>query len=690
MTEGIRKEKNLPERIARTIILNEQLFIQDLKIFANTSIVGSQGVQSGGSSGGPSGVGNYLRKDGDKMDGPIAFQPSIASIVANQLDIRKSVGTNYTSKVFLIAESGTEDELNFILGGVAGNFLVGAEFPGQILVIQPIQTHKITINNDPSGVGDPAAVPPFNIRTPDGNPVVLENEQAVMLIWDSTSSQWSFLNAVASGLSGDPQCFTEKDLGDVSGAQTIVFNDNAFARMRAIGDTTLAFDVSSLTIGKWYKLTVEILQDETGGHIVTFTDAPFQNGVVPIVFKAANRYTTINFYAYTDVDGEVSIVRIFAFPTQFDTADQSKEFFDGYIQARLDTDQTANLTVSKHIEFDLPIATDSTIAVSTGSGQAAGLFTNFEVGHLYQCEVAIAVESLSQADSEFSFQFYNVTKAQFFGSQARALAVSNAEFDSSLVIAKGFFIADAINDTIEVRIKSMFGVNSIKAGDQSAEQMSYVVIKDCGVAGEANLPGNTTPAPIPDPPSTPLEAAVVIQLETEGGTHNLQHQFSHYTLRRCDIGSSSVGATLIGRKVTHIRMTVGNAVNGNKIYLAIYEGVGAAAELKSRSIEYDQSGMSAGQQYDVPLQTPYIIGTNDIEEIAICTAVIGGSAVQFKGDDTNSDRKRITYNIVCTGNKIPPDFPNTFACNESSLSNEPPEQRLINEDTIPGGIKPIT
>ena len=117
MTEGIRKEKNLPARIARSLIQNEELFIQSLKIFANTSIVGSQGTQAGGSTGGSSGVGNYLRKDGDIMDGPIAFQPTIASIVANQIDIRKSEGTNYTSKLFLVAEVGFEDELNFILGG---------------------------------------------------------------------------------------------------------------------------------------------------------------------------------------------------------------------------------------------------------------------------------------------------------------------------------------------------------------------------------------------------------------------------------------------------------------------------------------------------------------------------------------------------------------------------------------------
>ena len=71
-----------------------------------------------------------------------------------------------------------------------------------------------------------------------------------------------------------------------------------------------------------------------------------------------------------------------------------------------------------------------------------------------------------------------------------------------MLFRSGFFVADAIGDIVEVRIKSQFGVNSIKAGDQSAEQMSYVVIKDCGVAGIDSLEGNLVAAPEPTGPDT--------------------------------------------------------------------------------------------------------------------------------------------------------------------------------------------
>lgn len=501
MTEGIRKEKNLPERIARSLIQNEELFIQSLKIFANTSIVGAQGAQAGGSSGGSSGVGNYLRKDGDIMDAVFATRPSIATIANNEIDISKLTATNYTSKVFIIGEGSADDELNFIVGGVAGTTVLGAEFPGQWLIIQPIAGQEITINNDASGFGDPTATPRQNIRTPDGNPVILKNEQAVLLNFDTTSGQWSFLGAVGSSIAGDPQCFTENDLGDVSGAQTIVFNDNAFARMRAIGNTTIAFDTSKLLFGKWYKLTVEILQDPGGGHTVTFDDAPFENGIIPIVFTAGNRYTSIRFYAYKLDSGPA--VRIFAFD---ELQPFPLQFFDGFIQARLDTDQTANLTPNKHIEFDLPITTDSTIGVSTGSGQLAGLFSNFEIGHLYQCECHYAIEGVVPS-TELTVQFFNVTKGTFFGSQGRSQTTSHTLQDSNQPVAKGFFVADAISDVVEVRIRAASGIDKIIAGSGVADSTSYVVIKDCGVAGIENLEGNLVPAP------EPTSAEVILPLK---------------------------------------------------------------------------------------------------------------------------------------------------------------------------------
>ncbi|KKM21290.1 hypothetical protein LCGC14_1636940, partial [marine sediment metagenome] len=490
---GIRKEKNLPERITRSLIQNEELFIQSLKIFANTSIVGSQGSQSGGSTGGPSGVGNYLRKDGDIMDGVFATRPSIATIADNEIDIRKVTATNYTSKVFLVPESGNADVLNFIVGGTAGTKILGSEFPGQWLIVQPIALATITINNDASDFGDPTATPRQNIRTPDGNPVILKNEQAVLLNFDVTSGQWSFIGAVGTSVTGDI-CFPEKDSGDQSGALTIFFNRNRFCRIRVIGNLTITFDTSEMIFGKIYFLTVEVLQDPTGQRIVTYTDAPFENNLTPKVFKAANRYTSTRFYAYKLDAG--SAVRIFAFD---EFQEFSQEFFDGFIQARLDTDQTANLTPNKHIEFDLKIATDNTIVVSVGGGQAAGIFTNFEVGHLYQCECHNAIEG-AIVSSELTVQFFNVTKGVFFGSQGRTQLTTHTLLESSQPVAKGFFVADSIGDQIEVRIRAASGVNKIIAGSGSADSTSYVVIKDCGVAGIENLPGNIIPAPTPTGP----------------------------------------------------------------------------------------------------------------------------------------------------------------------------------------------
>lgn len=300
-----------------------------------------------------------------------------------------------------------------------------------------------------------------------------------------------------------------KDSGDVSGTLTLVFDTTRFCRMRVIGDLAITFDTSNLLVGKWQQLTVEILQDPTGNHNVTFTDAPFENQITPVVYKAANRYTTIRFYAYRISD---SAVRIFAFE---ENQPFSKDFFDSYIQARLTNDQLANLSPNDHLEFNLKIATDNTISVSTGVGQISGQFTNFKQGHLYQCECHSAIEG-SIPSSELAFQFYNVTKASFFGSQGRVQITSHALQDSNLPVAKGFFIADDVNDVVEVRIRANSGTTKVIAGNGSAEPTTYVIIKDCGVAGLANLEGNLINAPLPT------------EADTFGFHHLFAGEFSSY------------------------------------------------------------------------------------------------------------------------------------------------------------------
>ena len=191
----------------------------------------------------------------------------------------------------------------------------------------------------------------------------------------------------------------------------------------------------------------------------------------------------------------------------------------------------------------------------------------------------------------------------------------------------------------------------------------------------ANLSGGAAP-------EIPLEAT--LRLEIQGSGFNLGHQFSHYTLRRCDVGSSSPSnaGNFIGKTVTHIRMRTGNPVGGqaNTVYLAIYEGIGNAAVLKAISIPFNQNGLANLVFFDVPLLTPYTIGTDEVVEVAICTAVTGGLSVNFFGDSLNSDRKRITYGQGGSGQ--PPDFPPDWTLNQDSLANEAPEQQLIHKDIV--------
>jgi len=192
----------------------------------------------------------------------------------------------------------------------------------------------------------------------------------------------------------------------------------------------------------------------------------------------------------------------------------------------------------------------------------------------------------------------------------------------------------------------------------------------------------------------PLPDAVVLQLETGGSSFNLIHQFSHFTKRPLDVGSSTVGAALKGKIITHIRMKVGNVVNNHRIYLAVYEGdTDETATVRSVSVTFDQSTMIPGQVYDVPLTVPYVIGTDVVSEISICTAVVDGSpGVEFAGDSTNSARLRLGYNGPGNpgdGVAVPPAFPGDFDNSPDNLANEAPLQRLINENTIAGGILPI-
>jgi len=204
---------------------------------------------------------------------------------------------------------------------------------------------------------------------------------------------------------------------------------------------------------------------------------------------------------------------------------------------------------------------------------------------------------------------------------------------------------------------------------------------------EVNFDLKFDPAPPP-----PLEASVVLRLTTQGSNFNLPHQFSHYTKRRCDIASSSASGigNFIGRTITHVRMQAGNQVSGNAqpVYLGIYMGVGNAAVFAGRTISFNWNDLNVNDIFDVPLQVPIVLTTDQADEIAITTVIDGTAQIHYAGDSLNSDRFRLTKGFGGAGfaNAVPPNFPSDFLNGADGLSNEAPLQRLINQFTIPGGL----
>lgn len=667
---GVRKFRGTSDRVIELLEGKEKDFIESLKVVSGESSSDLSGLGDEGGGMSLSAEGNFLPIPGGQMKGPIAFNPIFKEILNDELDVSKTTGA-YSTRIITGAEgAGPIDDLSNIKGG---------EFPGQLAIVQGTIGEVITIKHLTGG---------GNIRTPDTTDFQLVDNQNALLIFDIIAAQWAFLGILA-GSSGS--IVVAKDAGDVSNTLTIDFAANRFCRMRLIENLTIDFDVSNILLGKIYFLTVETLQDPDGGNAVIFADAPFENSVTPVVYTAGNRYTSIRFYAYRIDDTQV---RVFAFE---ENQSFPTEFFDSFIQGGLTVDQTLHLNPNNHLEFDLKIASDNTISVSSGIGQTSGVFSIFKPGHLYQCECHYGIGG-SIASSELTLQFYNLTKASFFGSQGRAQLTSHTLLDSSHPVAKGFFVAENIGDTIEVRVRANSGVNKIIAGVGSADPTSYVIIKDCGVAGIQNLEGNLIDGASPTVfIGPPIEDVVILQTERQGAGVQTIQTATHYTKRRCDVGSSSPSGVgnFIGKSVTHVRMQTGNIINSEGAYVAVYEGVDGNVVFRGRTKRFQIDDLAIRTVFDIPFTAPITFNTDQVVQIALVTVTdneAGDPSIAFWGDAINSDafvlQKCLTPAPPCSGFLEPGtgvDFPADFV-GAVAQPNEAPEQRLINRFTIPGGL----
>ena len=176
---SVRKARGLEQRLVEALQREEEDFIERLKV-----IGGEQTSFGGGSVGGdaPSssspGEGIYVKKAGDVMLGPLAFDPEVLAISGGVLDISKELG-RFKPRIIMSAESGSADDLDFIKG---------AANAGQILHLQTVAGQTITVKHDTSGNGSGG----FNIRTPDALDFVMTDVQTLAVIFNSVTNQWLF------------------------------------------------------------------------------------------------------------------------------------------------------------------------------------------------------------------------------------------------------------------------------------------------------------------------------------------------------------------------------------------------------------------------------------------------------------------------------------------------------------------
>lgn len=165
----LKSKKNIKELYA----LNRQ------RITQRTTQPPSSGTGSPRGNTAPSG--NFLRTEGDRMIGPIAFDPVLVSIVNNpsmddddSINIGRNSGANppdYSTYV-LVSPSGADDNLKTIFG---------AAFNGQLLYLQGTATQIIRLQNGDATNGG-------NIVTPDGSEFAIDGAKVVTLIFDPTIS----------------------------------------------------------------------------------------------------------------------------------------------------------------------------------------------------------------------------------------------------------------------------------------------------------------------------------------------------------------------------------------------------------------------------------------------------------------------------------------------------------------------
>jgi len=366
--------------------------------------------------------------------------------------------------------------------GIAGEikFIHGSLQDGQFLIFTPDATQPLTTLTLKTG---------GNIAI--GTDLLLRLDEIAIGIFDETlTSPDPNGNYMIQGVGGVacPVICPENDLGDVSGVTQIDWSLSPFHRMRMVGETNIIMTGLPTKPG-WHEITVQFLEDPTGGHPVFFFDI-FRNSPVPVIRKGANRYTIVKFYSYVDDQGtppDFDNIFVWQPPYLTLTEEAQPSINQGMIHAILNTDQTSDLAVNDHIEFRTILFTNN-LALSSAAGQLAGIFTGFKTARTYELTGVLGGDRGAPFGGSISYQWFNSAQG-LIGSQGTLQ--DPGQDNPYQQVAKAFFQPSDISDTVELRIISQSpnpidviysGFPSGLTSDQTPQ--SFAEIKDCGQTQE--------------------------------------------------------------------------------------------------------------------------------------------------------------------------------------------------------------
>ena len=160
------------------------------------------------------------------------------------------------------------------------------------------------------------------------------------------------------------------------------------------------------------------------------------------------------------------------------------------IHASADVDQTANFLVADHLEFNSVVdSVQSGITVSTGVGQAQGIFSNLIGGRSYVLNSEIRMGfSNNQGDAIISW--FDLTAGVFIGTVARNYANPGTQRENVQPQAIAVF-SPLVDSQVELRlVTSTFVTDIFFAGDAGASRGStYALITEAFGTGTAATSG---------------------------------------------------------------------------------------------------------------------------------------------------------------------------------------------------------